>query len=233
MTQPVPKPMYCRPAAHQLFIQQLDKIETTQGLLMAATAISMHQLHDVDPAHVAAEVGHLAKSIRGRVRGDHRSAVLAHAHHVLFDEQRFLGNTDDYYNPHNSYIPSVLQTKRGLPIALSLLYKCVLEELGVPVTGVNAPMHFIVSVETDPAKQTRMYIDPFEGGRALTADEAVHRLEQAAGRTIVKDDRLLPSADHRAWITRMLNNLINIFGATDQKTDLAAMLELRSLLEAR
>ena len=64
-------------------------------------------------------------------------AVLAHLHEVLFDEEGFAGNVDDYYNVANSYLPVVLETRRGIPISLTLLYKLVAERLGLPVQGVK------------------------------------------------------------------------------------------------
>ena len=57
------------------------------------------------------------------------------------------GNVDDYYNPANSYLPGVLRTQRGLPITLTLIYKCVGEQLGLTVYGINSPGHFLAAVE--------------------------------------------------------------------------------------
>ena len=66
-----------------------------------------------------------------RVRGNQQQALLAHLHQFLFEEQGFAGNSNDYYNPFNSYLPALLQTKLGLPISLSLIYKLVAERLGL------------------------------------------------------------------------------------------------------
>jgi regulator of sirC expression with transglutaminase-like and TPR domain len=90
----------------------------------------MHQLDDVAPKNVDKTIQSYADAIRKRVRGPQPQAILAHLHEFLFEEQGFAGNVDDYYNPGNSYLPTVLQTKRGLPITLSLVYKLVAERVG-------------------------------------------------------------------------------------------------------
>ena len=52
-------------------------------------------------------------------------------------------------DPANSYLPAVLRTKRGLPITLVLIYKCVAEGVGLVVRGINSPGHFLAAVKTD------------------------------------------------------------------------------------
>ena len=71
---------------------------------------------------------------RSRVRGQQPQAMLAHLHALLFEEEGFSGNVDDYYNTANNLIPIVLKTRRGLPITLSLVYKNVAGRLGIPVS---------------------------------------------------------------------------------------------------
>ena len=68
---------------------------------------------------------------------------------VLFEEEGFAGNLERYYNALNSYLPVVLNARRGLPIVLGLIYKAVGESAGLLVEGINAPGHFLVRIETD------------------------------------------------------------------------------------
>ena len=97
-----------------------------------AVAIAMHQVENVDIAEFDATLQKYADAVRSRVRGSQPQALLAHLHDVLFEEEKFTGNQEDYYNTANSYLPEVLRTKRGLPITLSLIYKVVAERLGLP-----------------------------------------------------------------------------------------------------
>ncbi|MFI5377698.1 MAG: transglutaminase family protein [Tepidisphaerales bacterium] len=221
------RPTHCRPHAYELFRSQMKAIETTEGLFIAAVAIAMHELAHVDPDKPHREIERYAELVRRRVRSDSVEAKLAHLHDVLFDEAGFVGNSDDYYNPGNSYIPVVLETRRGLPITLSLVYKAVAERVGLSVAGINAPMHFLAAVQQG---ERTMLVDPFFGGRALSREEAFERIEQVSGRVIPRVDEMLPKATHRQWLGRILQNLMSIFEHAGQWRDRDAMLELRGVL---
>lgn len=221
------RPRDCRPEAYELFARQMPVIETSGGLLTAAVAVSMHELEDVSPASVDRTLSGYADAVRQRVRSRSTEALLAHLHDVLFEEAGFVGNVEDYYNPLNSYVPAVLESRRGLPIALSLIYKIVAERVGLDVVGVNAPLHFMAGVR-DGGKL--MLIDPFFGGRTLSKEEALSRLDRIAGTPVPRVDEMLPIATHRQWIARMLQNLINVFQHVGLEREMRAMTELKGLL---
>jgi regulator of sirC expression with transglutaminase-like and TPR domain len=225
---PTALPLCSTPAAYQLLSRQAPVIESSDALLQGAIAISLHQMPDIDPHHVDANLQTLADTIRKRVRGPQTQAVLAHMHAYLFDELGFAGNTENYYNASNSYLPSVLKSKRGLPITLSLLYKIIGERLGLRVYGVGLPGHFMCAVETEPGQP--MLVDPFSGGRVLTPDEAQVVVQERFGPEIEWSEELLQPVSNLHWLTRMLQNLLHVFGGAGQYSDVAAMLELEMLL---
>lgn len=220
-------PMCCSPKAFRLLSEQVSHINSPDALLNGAVAISMHQLDDVDPAAVDGTIQQYADAIRSRVRGRQPQALLAHLHEYLFEELGFAGNTEDYYNPANSYLPTVLQTKRGLPITLSLVYRLVAERVGLRSWGVGLPGHFVVAVE---AGGPTMLVDSFAGGRMLTPDEAHARLKETFGEEVEWSEELLRPASNRHWLTRMLQNLLNVFGTRNHYADVAAVLEMEMLL---
>ncbi len=217
----------CRRAAYALFRDQLPALETTEGLLNCAIAISLHELGDVDISETYADLDVLADEVRWRLHSDNRDATVAHLHEVLFEENGFGGNTDAYYSASNSYIPLVLETRRGIPISLTLIYKVVAEKLGLFVEGLNSPGHFLARV--DGAGEP-MIVDPYFGGKLLSRDEAFARIEQMTGTTVPRDVSYLLPATHHQWIARMLNNLQCVFAAEGRQQDLAAMTELQGLL---
>lgn len=220
-------PLCCSPRAFNLLARQVASINSPDALLQGAVAIAMHQAEDVDAAAVDATLQGYADTVRSRVRGPQPQALLAHLHEFLFEEQGFKGNTDDYYNPSNSYLPAVLESKRGLPITMSLVYKMVAERLGIKAWGVGLPGHFLIGLELDGAP---MLIDPFSGGRSLSPDEAHARLQEMFGPECQWSNELLRPASNRHWLTRILQNLLNVFGSTNQFADVAAVLEMEMLL---
>lgn len=220
-------PLCCTTPAFRLLAKQLPSINSPDALLNGAVAISMHQMEDIDAAGVDAEIQKLADTVRSRVRGDQPQAMLAHLHGLLFDEMGYTGNTEDYYAPSNSYLPAVMQSRKGLPITLSLLYKLVAERVGLRSWGVGLPGHFLVGIECDGSS---MLIDAFAGGRMLTPDEAHARMQEMFGPEVEWSEELLRPASNRHWLTRILQNLLNVFGSTGHYSDVAAVLEMEMLL---
>ena len=223
-----PLPLCCTPAAFNLMSKQAAAIHSPDALLEGAIAIALHQMDGVDAAQPDRVIQSYADTVRSRVRGAQPQALLAHLHQFLFEEQGFTGNGDEYYDTANSYIPSVLKSKRGLPISLSLLYKVVAERIGLRCWGIGLPGHFLVGVDAgDPSP---LLVDPFHGGRLLTEDEARDRMHDTFGEEAEWSDDLLQPVSNLHWLTRMIQNLLHVFAANRHYADLAAMLELEMLL---
>jgi regulator of sirC expression with transglutaminase-like and TPR domain len=220
-------PLCCNRQAFALLSRQVPAIDSADALVNGAIAIAMHQVQDVDPAAVDATLQGYADSIRSRVRGPQPQAILAHLHGFLFDEQGFGHHAEDQTGTNSSYLPLVLQTKHGLPITLSLIYKVVAERLGLRAWGVGLPGHFMAAVEMGGAT---MYIDPFDAGRVLTREECHERVVEQLGPDIEWSDELVRPVSNRHWLTRMLQNLLHGFGNAGHFADVAAVLEMEMLL---
>jgi regulator of sirC expression with transglutaminase-like and TPR domain len=235
-------PVYCRPAAYEGFRQELATIDAGRSLFRAACAIAWHECPEADLAEAETVVENLAATVNSRTRSRNVSALLAHLHDVLFDVYGLRGNSENYYDPANSYLPSVLRRRLGIPITLVLVYKRVAEQIGLVVHGVNAPGHFLAEVaglaaEADlvaggqrsmPVSEP-MYVDPFFGGGLLNLEEVAMRIAQTTGREPVLPLQL-SRATHRQWLDRMLNNLQAALSALGQQRDVCAMQELQMLL---
>lgn len=81
---------------------------------------------------------------------------------VLFDIHGFSGNTKNFHAPQNSFINNVLETKKGNPLSLSILYMVICKALDIPVRGVNLPKHFIIAYMK--GEEVEFYINPFSKG---------------------------------------------------------------------
>lgn len=65
--------------------------------------------------------------------------------HIFFDVHGFAGNTLNYHAPQNSFLNNVIESKKGNPLSLSILYSIVAQELHIPIYGVNLPEHFVLA----------------------------------------------------------------------------------------
>lgn len=124
---------------------------------------------------------------------------------VLYEEEGYVGNKLFYHEPDNSFLAKLLDSKLGIPISLSVLYILVGMRLGLPLYGVNLPLHFMLSYESD---EFQTFIDPFNGGVQIDKETCVRFLE-ANG---YKDpNEYFQKASTLTIIKRMYNNLINIY----------------------
>jgi regulator of sirC expression with transglutaminase-like and TPR domain len=148
--------------------------------------------------------------------------------HCLFDRLGFHGNTDDYYDPRNSFLCDVLDRKIGIPISLSVLYLEVARRVGVLAQGVNFPGHFLVRVALEDAW---LFVDPFSGGRTLSPADLEALLKRTKAPDAVLEPDMIAAATKRQIVTRMLVNLAGIYGRNGDLPRSLDVLERLAVLE--
>ena len=137
--------------------------------------------------------------------------TLVALNEFLFDEKGFCGNTDDYYDPRNSYLNEVLDRKLGIPITLSILYMEIGHRIGLSLQGLSFPGHFLVKTETDEGD---IVLDPFLGGAVLSEEDLVQRLRDRFGEENAPTAPLAPllqTAGKKEILLRVLRNLKVIY----------------------
>jgi len=184
----------------------------------AALAIAAEEYPALDAAACLAELDRLGERVRRRAPAPLRAATTLKAvREVLFDEAGFRGNEKAYYDPRNSYLNEVLGRKLGIPISLSLLFIEVARRAGLGLAGVGFPGHFLVKLA--PEHGPDVFIDAYNGGELLTADECVARFRAVSqGRDF--DPRYLQAVTPQQILGRMLHNLKRIY--VEQNDDVRA-----------
>ena len=84
---------------------------------------------------------------------------------VLFHEFGFRGESEDFHNPENSFIGSVLERRKGIPITLSAIYLMAADRCGFQLEPVGFPSRFMGGCFQEPIP---FFIDPFKGGSILS-----------------------------------------------------------------
>lgn len=146
----------------------------------------------------------------------------------LFERLGFCGNTNDYYDPRNSFLADVLDRRTGIPISLSVLYLEVSRRVGVLAQGVNFPGHFLVRVAIEDAW---LFLDPFTGGRALTPADLETLLRKTTTPDAVLEPSVIAAASKRQILARMLVNLAGIYGRQGDLVRSLDVLERLAVLE--
>lgn len=164
--------------------------------------------------------------------------------HVFFDKYKIRGDNETYFSPSNSYLNTVLERRRGIPISLSVLYSLVAQRLNMPVFGVNMPHHFILAYMDDSNQREKykfqernqlqnpgtgevlFYINPFEKGSVFTRANIDSFLSRS---NITPKASHYQPCDNISIVLRMLRNLIFAY---DRLQDRLRMQELRTLYQA-
>ena len=131
--------------------------------------------------------------------------------HQLFKVENFKGNRDDYYNPSNSLLNTVIKRRTGNPITLSILYIQLAKSLKFTLYPVNFPSHFMVKHVLDD-EENEIIIDPFNEGRIMDDYSLKELLDHFYPKmNIALTRKLVDKASNADVIIRMLNNLKTSF----------------------
>jgi regulator of sirC expression with transglutaminase-like and TPR domain len=181
------------------------------GIPLAETALIIAceeypQLELAPYLEVLDQLGETARLRKSAVSSP--AETVATINSVLFDSYGFRGNTDDYYDPRNSFFNDVLDRRVGIPITLSAVYIEVARRVNFPISGVGMPGHFLVKYID---QHDEIFVDPFNRGQILTRDDCRKRLIEMYGDRLEFQDRFLGRATNRQIVWRMLSNLKDIY----------------------
>ena len=137
--------------------------------------------------------------------------LIEKINHQLYKVENFKGNRDDYYNPSNSLLNTVVKRRTGNPITLSILYIQLANSLNFTLYPVNFPSHFMVKYVLDD-EENEIIIDPFNEGRIMDDYSLKELLDHFYPKmNIALTRKLVAKASNPDVIIRMLNNLKTSF----------------------
>ncbi|MDD2277780.1 MAG: transglutaminase-like domain-containing protein [Bacteroidales bacterium] len=155
--------------------------------------------------------------------------------HILFGVCEFTGNTDNFFDPNNHYINTLIETKKGGPVVLSIFYSIIAQRLGMPVFGVSLPKNFLLAYEdrynqsvanTDKSHSVLFYINPFNRGAVLGKKEIEQFLTQNG---IEHKDEYFEPCSNRTTISQLIASLMLSYqkvGNTSIIADLKMLLDI-------
>jgi len=204
-------------------------------LLAGAMLIARYQYPDLDEDEVRDQINKIRQDIWLELNDNLTSFEKVKVmNHILFDVHGFTGNKKNYHAPQNSYLNEVLQTKKGNPLSLSVIYQVLAESLDIPIKGVNLPNHFILAYQHlqeetnkpgETEKRVLFYVNPFSKGAILGKSEIDMFLKQLE--LDPKPSYYEPCTPVQV-IVRKLNNLIYSYkklGYVDKVEELTRLLD--------
>lgn len=202
-----------------------------KDLLEAWLIITKYQYPDINANAIKIELDRMSKEVAKSLNPtltEYEQVQLINM--ILFDSCKLKGNSKNFHAPQNSYINDVLNTKRGNPLSLSLIYIIVAQKCNLPISGINLPMHFLVAYIDDEnlliGDPVKFYINPFSRGTVLSRRDIERFLNKE--KMNLKTTFFTPCANIVA-IKRILVNLLNAYaiqGNSEKINDIRGFLDV-------
>ncbi|MDH3699917.1 MAG: transglutaminase-like domain-containing protein [Alphaproteobacteria bacterium] len=153
---------------------------------------------------------------------------VAALNRIVLDEYGYAGDELTYDDVQNANLMRVIDRRKGLPIALGILYLHAGRAQGWSMAGLGFPGHFLVRLDLDGE---RIIVDPFNGGRICAADDLRGLLKAMQGQEVELRPEHYAEVTDREVLLRLQNN-IKLRLLQLEKTDAAAAVADTMLLFA-
>ncbi|MCA8958431.1 MAG: transglutaminase family protein [Planctomycetes bacterium] len=160
----------------------------------------------VDAAELARTLDGFAAELRPRLANKSPVTCARLLAGYLSTQLGYGGSRSSFYEVGNVHFDRVVQVRRGVPVALTLLYLLVGRRAGLQVSGVAIPDHFLVRVHG----LRPVLIDPYHEGRQVTKADCVRYLRIAGYGLHTKS--YLEDVPDRQLLDCLLRDLLRVYG---------------------
>jgi regulator of sirC expression with transglutaminase-like and TPR domain len=177
-----------------------------QAIDLAPTALILAALdHRATPLDgYRAHLGELARDAAAAAGTAPDLARRIDALTATFARHGYSGDVATYDDPDNADLIRVIDRRKGLPVALAILWIHAARANGWPAAGLAFPGHFLIRLETGRA---RAIVDPFHGGMVREPGELRELLKQVAGLDAELRPEHYAAVGNRDVLLRLLNNV--------------------------
>ncbi|MGG6265292.1 SirB1 family protein [Leptolyngbya sp. AN03gr2] len=196
--------------ARQRFYQEVRQDDENIDLEKAALYIAQEEYPNLDIEQYLNTIDKMAAEIQARLPEEaYPLRIVQTINQYLYKDLGFYGNSEDYYNPQNSFLNDVIDRKTGIPISLALLYLAIAKRIDFPMVGIGMPGHFLIR----PAVNDEMdiFVDAYHDGEILFTQDCQERLNQLAGQPVEMRPQFLEAVTSKQFLARMLTNLKGIY----------------------
>jgi regulator of sirC expression with transglutaminase-like and TPR domain len=150
---------------------------------------------------------HLLEEFQARLRlkeTDTLALRVATLRKIIHEAHGYKGDEENYDDIQNANLIRVIERRKGMPIALGILYIVVARRAGWEIDGMNFPGHFLIRMEKDGE---RVILDPFKEGKEMNAAELRQLLKSIAGKNAELSHNYYQPVENRDMLVRLENNL--------------------------
>jgi regulator of sirC expression with transglutaminase-like and TPR domain len=218
-------PAYARRRFHEIARTPDAQLDLVEGSLV----IALEDDPAVDLARYLGQLDEWSAAVRARLEGSRDVERIVDAiNRLLFDEEGFHGENEDYYDPRSALLSETLEKHAGLPISLSVIYIEISRRVGVEVSGVSLPGRFLVKFS---GAFGAVFVDPFDGGRVLSTPEIQKLLDEVYGGGVRLREHHLRSFSPKEILARELAHLKAAYLAQHDLARAAASIDRLLILD--
>jgi len=217
--------------ARRRFCEIAGRPEPLLDLVEGSLVIALEETPSLDIARHLSDVQAWSDAVRDRLEGSRDVERLVDTvNRLLFEEEGFHGEDEDYYDPRSALLSEALERHAGLPITLSILYIELSRRAGVEAAGLPLPGRFLVKL-TGPFGV--IVVDPFDGGRVLSTAELQKILDGMFGGGVRLREHHLRSFSPKEILARELAQLKAAYLAQHDLPRAAASIDRLLILDDR
>jgi regulator of sirC expression with transglutaminase-like and TPR domain len=210
-----------------------------KDLLEGALIVARYQY----PGLIESDVRDYIQSLRRDIwleLNDHLTAYeqVKVFNRIFFKEHKFYGDSKNYHSPVNSYINTVVESKKGNPLSICLIYSIIAQSLDLPIYGVNLPNHFVLAYIDEKGSGAMInqqnefgvlfYINAFSNGVIFNTNEIQQFLDELK---LEHKREFFEPCSNSAIIKRMITNLISSFQKVGNEEKVSELKTLRNIIE--
>jgi regulator of sirC expression with transglutaminase-like and TPR domain len=201
--------------------------EESDDLLKGMWLVATYQYPDLDLQKLRQDLEQLYYEVWLEHNPDgHYFDQVKMMNSVFFSKLKYRSNTQNFHSPANSNINIVMESRRGNPITLCVVYLLVAQKLDMPVYGVNLPNMFILTYKTE---ETQFYINAFNRGLIFSKDDIDSYIAQI---NLTPRPMFYDPCTNLDIVVRVLRNLIVSFEKLDEHYKADDIKVLLALLES-
>ena len=182
--------------------QRDEDIDLAEGALALGALDRPGQTLDRYRRHLAALARDMAERFVPDADGLESRITLLHE--VIIDRHGYSGDDQTYDDLQNANLLRVIDRRKGLPVALGILYLHAARSMGWDMVGLNFPGHFLVRLEVEGE---RAILDPFNGGQVRTVVDLRELIKATAGTAAELEPAYYQAVGNRDILLRLQNNL--------------------------
>lgn len=196
-------------SARDRFTNEVQRPDEAINLALAALYIAQEEYPELDCHAYMQRLDRMADELRDRLPSEaYPLKIIRAINEYLFEAQGFVGNSQEYYNPQNSFLNQVLDRRTGIPITLSLVYLELAKRIDFPMAGVGMPGHFLVR---PTLAEMAIFVDAFRKGEVMFEEDCHDLIKTLYG----PEARMLPQhlepIGAKPFLARILTNLKVIY----------------------